>query len=78
MLMKLKVELLERGIRQTRMAVELGMDPAKLSRIMNETTIPTSEERKSIANYLHVEESRIFPQGSTQPSGGEATLVGAS
>jgi hypothetical protein len=49
MLLNLKIAILERGVRQSRMAVELGWDPAKLSRIVNEISQATHEERKAIS-----------------------------
>ena len=60
MLIDLKVAMLKQGVRQSRMAVELGWDPAKLSRIVNEITVPKESERKAIANYLRVPECEVF------------------
>jgi transcriptional regulator with XRE-family HTH domain len=60
MMLALKIELLRRGIRQTRMAVDLGWDPAKLSRIVNEITPPNVEDRRAIASYLKVSERDLF------------------
>lgn len=68
MLVELKVILLRRGIRQTRMALELGWDPAKLSRIINETKIPSINDRAAIAAYLNEDEAKLFEQSLT-PSG---------
>ncbi len=59
-LLKLKFALLSKGVRQTRMAVELGWDPAKLSRIVNQTIDPTPQERNAISEYLRVPESKLF------------------
>ena len=64
MLFDLKVELVRQGIRQTRMAVDLGWDPAKLSRIVNEALLPTPEDRAAIAEYLKQSESELF-EGNT-------------
>ncbi len=66
MLLSLKLALLSKGIRQTRMAVDLGWDPAKLSRIMNELATPTAEERDAISNYLGVSKDRLFSNQSTR------------
>lgn len=60
MLLKLKLALLSKGVRQTRMAVELGWDPAKLSRIINQTIDPTPREKNAISAYLRVPESKLF------------------
>ncbi len=61
MLLKLKMTLLSRGVRQTRMALDLGWDPAKLSRIIHQTLEPTPRDRNAIAEYLKLPESRLFP-----------------
>ena len=60
MLVALKFEILRRGIRQTRMAVQLGWDPAKLSRIVNEIAKPSDADRRAIAAYLKKSESGLF------------------
>jgi transcriptional regulator with XRE-family HTH domain len=64
---RLKVAMLRKGVRQTRMAVELGWDPAKLSRIVNQIAIPTAAERTAMAKYLGLDESELF--GIEQPAG---------
>ena len=69
MLITLKMALLKHGIRQTRMAVDLGWDPAKLSQIVNEIHRPTVAERKAIAAYLKVPEEGLFSEASSQASG---------
>jgi transcriptional regulator with XRE-family HTH domain len=61
-LIPLKMQILTRGIRQYRMAVELGWDPTKLSRIIQEAIEPSAEERRAIAQYLKVSESEIFSE----------------
>ena len=60
MLIRLKLALLQQGVRQTRMAVDLGWDPSKLSRIMNEIAVPKEDERRAIADYLGVPEAEVF------------------
>lgn len=60
MLLPIKIALLTKGIRQVRMAVDIGIDPAKLSRIVNGYTIPTVEDRHAIANYLGRPEDELF------------------
>jgi len=61
MLVELKMALLRKGIKQTRMAVELGWDPAKLSRIVNEIGPLTAQDRQAIADYIGEEEADLFP-----------------
>lgn len=58
--LQLKIAMLQHGVRQTRMAFEIGMDPAKLSRIVNGVAVPTAEDRRKIANYLQTKESSLF------------------
>jgi transcriptional regulator with XRE-family HTH domain len=60
MLMRLKVALVQKKVKQTRMAVELGWDPAKLSRIVNGIAKPTPEDQEKIASYLHMEPAELF------------------
>ena len=62
MLLSLKVAMLQRGIKQYRIAVDLGWDPAKLSRIINQIAVPTAEDRKAIAYYLATEEADLFTE----------------
>jgi hypothetical protein len=62
MLMNLKLAILRKGIRQTRMAVDLGWDPAKLSRIVNQIVAPTATERALIAAHLEIAEGQLFAQ----------------
>jgi transcriptional regulator with XRE-family HTH domain len=60
MLLGLKMAMLQQRKRQTRMAVDLGWDPAKLSRIVNEITPPSVEDRRAICSYLKVAERDLF------------------
>lgn len=60
MIVPLKLQILTRGTRQYRMAVELGWDPTKLSRIIQQRVEPSPQEKKAIAQYLEVAESEIF------------------
>jgi transcriptional regulator with XRE-family HTH domain len=56
----LKIAMLNKGVRQTRMAVDLGWDPAKLSRIVNQVGAPSAADRKAIADYLGTREADLF------------------
>ncbi len=62
----LKVALVKRGVRQNRMAVDLGWDPAKLSRIVQEITKPSPRDREAIARYLHMGEDELFTPGQAE------------
>jgi len=64
----LKIAMLRRGVRQTRMAFEIGMDPAKLSRIVNGVAIPSAEDRRKIARYLGTKEATLFDSSNKESS----------
>jgi transcriptional regulator with XRE-family HTH domain len=59
-LIPLNIAMMERQVRQTRMAVELGMDPAKLSRIVNGITPPKPDDQLKIAEYLGMRPAELF------------------
>ena len=69
MLIGVKIAMLKQGIRQTRMAVDLGWDPAKLSRIVNQITVPKEDERQAIADYLGVPEAEVFLRETLSATG---------
>jgi hypothetical protein len=76
MLLNLKMAILQHGKGQTRMAVDLGLDPARLSRIVNELAVSRPDERKAIASYLGGCEDDLFDQ-TRQPEGDRhLTVVG--
>ena len=60
MYVNLKLVLWCSGIHQNRMAQDIQMDEAILSRIINGFREPTAEERAQIASYLNVEERWLF------------------
>ena len=77
-LVDLKIAMIRSGVRQNHMALELGWDPAKLSRIMNGMKVPTAEERCAISKYLKLPESEIFPEPESRSgSGDEAVAIPA-
>jgi hypothetical protein len=65
MLVALKIAMLKKGVRQTRMAVELGSDPARLSRIVNQVGALTVQERRAMADYVGENEADLFPEKVT-------------
>lgn len=65
MLTELKVAIIRRGVGQSRMAIALGWDPSKLSRIVNGLTIASVSDRKAIANYLGIHEAELFAASKT-------------
>jgi len=68
MRLQLKIAMLRRGVRQTRMAFEIGMDPAKLSRIVNGLAVTSAEDRRKIARYLGTKEAILFDSSDRQSS----------
>lgn len=74
-LVDLKIAMIRRGVRQNHLALELGWDPAKLSRIMNGMKVPTAEERRAISDCLKLPEAEIFPQAESKSGNSDAALV---
>ena len=60
MFVNLKICLWQSGLRQNRLAQALQMDEALLSRIINGFREPTPEQRTSIAEILHRDETWLF------------------
>lgn len=56
----LKLLLWLSGIRQNRMAQDMEIDEALLSRIINGYRQPTPDQRRKIACYLDAEEEWLF------------------
>lgn len=59
--LQLKLAFFERGVRQIEAAIALGMDPARLSKIVNGWVFPTTHERQALSNYLRRGEAELFP-----------------
>lgn len=60
MLIPLKIAILLNGERQYKMAADVGIDPARLSRIINGISDASEEERQAIAKYLGEPETKLF------------------
>jgi transcriptional regulator with XRE-family HTH domain len=60
MFINLKLVLWRSGIHQNRMAQDMQMNEAILSRIINGYREPTPEQRAQIASYLNAEEQWLF------------------
>jgi transcriptional regulator with XRE-family HTH domain len=60
MYVNLKLALWRSGIHQNRMAQDMQMDEAILSRIINGYREPSPEQRAQIATYLNAEEQWLF------------------
>lgn len=60
MRLQIKFALLQKQVRQYRMAAALGMDPTKLSRIINGVVEPSAGERLAIATFLNRAENDLF------------------
>ena len=60
MFTNLKLLIWRSRIHQNRMAQEMQMDEAVLSRIINGYREPTTEQRRKIARYLEADENWLF------------------
>ena len=58
--LKLKTALWAKGIKQLDLALEIGLDPGRLSKIVNVYERPTPEVRRSIAGFLGLPEDELF------------------
>lgn len=65
MLVTIKMLMIQRGIRQWKMAVDLGWDPSRLSKIVNQVTPPTPQDRAAIAKYLGEDEAMLFGEATS-------------
>jgi hypothetical protein len=54
-----KEMLLERGIRQVQVALDLDIHPSRLNLILNGWLIPGEEQQRRIAEYLDVKPSDL-------------------
>jgi transcriptional regulator with XRE-family HTH domain len=56
----LKLEIFKRGIHQNHLARSIGIDETLLSKIIHGYREPTLTQRRSIADYLSVQEAWLF------------------
>jgi len=57
---KLKIELLNRGITQAKLAHSIGRSPAHVCRIIRGLARPRARDRKRIAAFLGIFEGELF------------------
>jgi len=57
----LKVALIERGIKQFDLSRLLGVDPAKVSKIVNGWTNPNEQIKRDISRYVGKPIDELFP-----------------
>ena len=62
MYLNLKLQLFKTGMRQNRLAQQLGVDESILSKIVNGFREPSQEMRTRIANLLQIDEQWLFEQ----------------
>jgi transcriptional regulator with XRE-family HTH domain len=67
MYLNLKLQLFKTGMRQNRLAQQLGVDESILSKIVNGFREPSQEMRTRIANLLQIDEQWLFEQ--SDPAG---------
>ena len=58
--LKLRMELWRRRIKQVDLALDIRVDPARLSRIINGREEPTPEIKRDIARLLGIAERELF------------------
>ncbi|PKN24114.1 MAG: XRE family transcriptional regulator [Deltaproteobacteria bacterium HGW-Deltaproteobacteria-21] len=58
--LRLKNELWKRGIKQIDLALEIRMDPARLSKIINGREEAPETIKRSIADHLGMTEAELF------------------
>ena len=61
MLVRLKVALLKRGLKQGELARAIGRTPAHVSRLIRGHVRIRARDRRRIASFLGVSEARLFP-----------------
>ena len=64
----LKIALLEKGMSQFHLSRLLGIDPGKLSRIVNGWLDPSEQTKKEIARYLGKPVVELFRKAGTEGS----------
>jgi transcriptional regulator with XRE-family HTH domain len=74
MYLNLKLQLFKTGMRQNRLAQQLGVDESILSKIVNGYREPGQEMRARIANLLECDEEWLFERAGTT---GEPAKYGA-
>lgn len=62
MLVRLKIALLRRGISQVQLAKAIGRTPAHISRLIRGHVRARARDRRRIASFFGVVESKLFPQ----------------
>lgn len=62
MLVRLKVELLKRGISQKALADALDVHPSHVSRVIRGHARPRARDRRRIAEFLGVSQRKLFPR----------------
>ncbi len=57
---KLKLTLLERGISQLQLALDLGYDPSLISKVIRGWERPSRQLVEDVAHYLNVPPASVF------------------
>lgn len=68
----LKVALIERGIKQFDLSRLLGVDPAKVSKIVNGWINPNEQIKREISRYVGKPIDELFPCGAETERGNAA------
>jgi transcriptional regulator with XRE-family HTH domain len=80
MYLNLKLQLFKTGMRQNKLALQLGVDESILSKIINGFREPSREMRARIATLLQSDEEWLFERAAQSgiASSGSATRMAAS
>ena len=84
MLVRLKVALLKRGLKQGELARAIGRTPAHVSRLIHGHARLRSRDRRRIASFLGISAALLFPsrtrstRGTARPESESARVQGGS
>ena len=70
----LKLQIFKRSVRQNRLAKQIGISDAILSKIINGYREPSETERKVLSAYLDADENWLFEKFDGEPA---SRLAGA-
>ncbi len=76
--LRLRVELLRRGITQTELAYSVRIDPSYLSKLLNGWLPFTDEHRGAIAQHLRMDIADLFGADDTELPASPARRTNAS
>jgi transcriptional regulator with XRE-family HTH domain len=73
MLAQLKIALLQRGVNQGELARAIGRTPAHVSRLIRGRVRLRARDRRRIASFLGIAESKLFPRKKQNKKSAESS-----